>query len=263
MMNEFVTDKTLFSHLQYFCMFIGYPYSGHSLVGSIIDAHPQAVISQELHVGRLLKRGFQKEKIFPMIVLNSIQSALNGRTWNNYSYSIPGEWNGRFTTIRVIGDKKGSKSTKMLSKRSEVVEMVETSFGFPVKYIHVMRNPYDIISTLYRKTKPGGPEKMQRLTNRIFGRMAGVEKLRQQIHPDNWLDVYHESIITDPEISIPALLRFFALEIPEGFIENCKKLLYKKPHQSRHDIDWKKEDIDEVAGKMSAFKQFSSYRFDT
>ena len=98
-MNEVVIDQKLLGTLQYFCMFIGYPYSGHSLVGSLIDAHPNAVISHELHVARLMKQGYPKEKIFSMIILNSMSYGLQGRNWNNYEYAVPGEWNGRYTSI--------------------------------------------------------------------------------------------------------------------------------------------------------------------
>ncbi len=262
-MNEIEMNQDLLSHLEYFCMFIGYPYSGHSMVGSILDAHPNVVISQELHVGNLLKHGYQKEKIFSMILLNSFFHAQGGRTWNNYSYSIPGEWNGRYTTIRVIGDKKGSKSAKMLSKKSDILDLAGTSFSVPVKYIHVMRNPFDMMSTLYRHTRPGGPEKMERMIERIVGRMEKVEKVRHQIQPENWLDVHHEQFIAAPDQSITGLFSFFNLETPSGFIENCRKILFKEPHQSRHDIAWKKEEIEYVSGKIAAFEQFSSYTFET
>ena len=35
-----------------FCIFIGYPRSGHSLLGSLLDAHPEMVIAHELDVLR-------------------------------------------------------------------------------------------------------------------------------------------------------------------------------------------------------------------
>jgi hypothetical protein len=33
-----------------FCLFIGYPRSGHSLVGSLLDAHPDIAIAHEVNV---------------------------------------------------------------------------------------------------------------------------------------------------------------------------------------------------------------------
>ncbi|MCX6307177.1 MAG: sulfotransferase [Bacteroidetes bacterium] len=262
-MYDVVLDPSAIGQLKYFCMFIGYPYSGHSLVGAIIDAHPNAVISHELHVGRLLKKGLSKEKIFPMIIMNSIRFAQQGRTWNNYSYLIPGEWNGRYTSIRVIGDKKGGRSTRFFTKKSEVFECVDSSFGVPVRYVHVMRNPYDLISTLYLRRTVNAPDKLKLLIDRCFQHIEHVEDLRKHIEPDSWLDIYHEHFLGDPDESIETLFRFIGLEVPAGFIDHCKQIMFKTPHKSRLDIPWKEEEINYVAGKLAEFRRFSAYTFNS
>ena len=38
--------------LKYYCMFIGYPSSGHSVVGAFIDAHRNAIVSHELNAAQ-------------------------------------------------------------------------------------------------------------------------------------------------------------------------------------------------------------------
>ncbi len=260
-MTDIVLDQNSLGHLQYFCIFVGYPNSGHSLVGSIIDAHPNAVISHELHIGKLLKRGLSKEQIFSMIVLNSIQFAKKGRTWNNYSYEIPGEWNGRFKEILVIGDKKGSQSVAFFSKKTERFDMLTTSFDVPVKYVHVIRNPYDIISTLHLKTGNGDSEKKKRHIDRIMSKIYNVERIRETIQSEQWLDIYHEQFIASPAESIQTLFDFFNLTVPDGFFDHCKEILFKSPHQSRFDIEWTEEEIEFVAGKLSEIERFSSYNY--
>lgn len=40
----------LYNDIETFVMFIGYPRSSHSLVGSILDAHPEIIISNEYHI---------------------------------------------------------------------------------------------------------------------------------------------------------------------------------------------------------------------
>jgi hypothetical protein len=260
-MTEHTLDQHILGDLRYFCMFIGYPYSGHSLVGSIIDAHPNAVISHELHIGKLLKRGLTREKIFPMIVLNSARFARDGRTWNNYSYEIPGEWNGKYKTIKVIGDKKGGKSTKFFTKKADIFDKVDTSFGIPVKYIHVMRNPYDLISTLFLKRRFDVPGKLRHLIDACFLHIDHVEALRAQIQEDQWHDLYHESLLSDPDATIRRLFHFLELDIETGFIENCKKILFTTPHKSRLTIEWPIEEIEYVASRLSSTKRFSSYSF--
>ena len=46
-----------FETIQLYCMFVGYPRSGHSLVGAMFDAHPDIVIAHELDALRYLKAG--------------------------------------------------------------------------------------------------------------------------------------------------------------------------------------------------------------
>jgi len=41
-------EEADFSKLRNFVLFVGYPRSGHSLVGSLIDAHPHAIIAHEV-----------------------------------------------------------------------------------------------------------------------------------------------------------------------------------------------------------------------
>jgi hypothetical protein len=40
-------DRRMFEQIEA-CLFIGYPRSGHSLIGSLIDAHPHAALGHEL-----------------------------------------------------------------------------------------------------------------------------------------------------------------------------------------------------------------------
>lgn len=260
-MNEIEMNEAFFGSLKYFCMFIGYPYSGHSLVGAIIDAHPNAAISHELHVGKLLKKGFSKERIFSMIMLNSIKFAQEGRTWNNYSYAIPGGWNGRFSNLEIIGDKKGGKSSKFFSKKTEIFDAVGDSFGLPVKYIHVMRNPYDMISTLFRKTQNPGTDSIRIAIDKFLIRIERTHKIRKSINGADWHDMYHEQVLAKPEESITSLFKFLELDVPEGFIENCRKVIYPSPHKSRFDIAWTEEDIAFVANELTRFEHFSCYSY--
>ncbi len=260
-MSEIELDQAISDTLKYFCMFIGYPYSGHSLVGSIIDAHPNAAISHELHVGKLLKKGYTRERIFSMIILNSMKFAMEGRTWNNYSYAIPGEWNGRFTTIQVIGDKKGGGSSKFFSKKPEVFEKVDTSIGLPVKYIHVIRNPYDMISTLFKKRRNPKNDTIRAAIEQCIIRIERTEAIKKSIEPEHWHDIYHEQLLEAPEESIISLFRFLELEVTEGFVTNCRKVIYTSPHKSRLDVTWSDEDIAHVSSELTRFELFSGYSF--
>jgi hypothetical protein len=45
-----------FRGIQTYCMFVGYPRTGHSLIGSLLDAHPRVVIAHELNALKALDK---------------------------------------------------------------------------------------------------------------------------------------------------------------------------------------------------------------
>ena len=58
-----------YQDIEKYCMFIGYPRSGHSLVGSLLDAHPYMLIAHELDALRYIQVGFSKKQLYHLIIL--------------------------------------------------------------------------------------------------------------------------------------------------------------------------------------------------
>ncbi|MCA1614387.1 MAG: sulfotransferase, partial [Acidobacteria bacterium] len=136
-----------FSALRAYCMFVGYPRSGHSLVGSLLDAHPDVVIAHELDALKYVRARFRREQLFHLLLDKSEEFTARGRQWNGYSYEVPGQWQGRRRSLRVIGDKKGGGSTMRLGADPRLLARLRRTVGVPVKLVHVVRNPFDNIST--------------------------------------------------------------------------------------------------------------------
>ena len=58
----------MFSGVSTYCMFIGLPRSGHTLVGVLLNAHKNAVIAHELNALKFIKRGFSKNQLFYLLL---------------------------------------------------------------------------------------------------------------------------------------------------------------------------------------------------
>ena len=58
-----------FDETKYFCLFLGWSRSGHSIVGSVLDAHPNIVITHEYDVLKYYKRNKNSKELF-MYLLN-------------------------------------------------------------------------------------------------------------------------------------------------------------------------------------------------
>lgn len=78
--REAERQSALFDGLETYCMFIGYPYSGHSLVGSLLDAHESMAISHELHALKFLDN-----------LQNCIERAEAVRSWREFE-----QWDAAF-----------------------------------------------------------------------------------------------------------------------------------------------------------------------
>ena len=96
------------------CLFVGWSRSGTSLVGSIINAHPQALVAHEADVLTLVHDGASKQDVVQAILDADASFARLGRRWNGYDYSIPGAADAS-GSVRVIGDKKAASTSEVLT----------------------------------------------------------------------------------------------------------------------------------------------------
>ena len=84
--------------------FIGFPRSGHTLVSSLLDAHPHVIIANEFDIiGKWQEwQAARRNKyyLFDQLYFNSKEEAdvgyrsATGR--HKYSYHVPGQWQGTY-----------------------------------------------------------------------------------------------------------------------------------------------------------------------
>ena len=105
-----------------FVFFIGYARSGSSIIGSMMDAHPNMIIANECGTFMKWLKGPQELKLnkydfFNTLYNCSVSSATTGgrssetKRRKGYSLALPSSWQGRFTKLRVIGNKKAAGTT--------------------------------------------------------------------------------------------------------------------------------------------------------
>ncbi len=96
-----------FDELQTFCCFVGHGRSGGTLVGALLNAHPNIVMSNELNALRRLGTGLTAQQLYRVIYLVSERQVRRGSMGGGgYSYAIDGQWQGKHRQLTVIGDRK-------------------------------------------------------------------------------------------------------------------------------------------------------------
>ena len=151
-----------------FVLFLGSGRSGSSILGSIMDAHPNVVIAHQL-----LNRGFEvyasKTALFNALYSKSVNDASGSRgsSQKGYSLGVEGLWQGSYDKhIEVIGDKCGGRIiTSYSENRDKFLEhyrQLQNTLSIPIKPI---RNPFDMIASLaFAKTHKYGQTKAKNET---------------------------------------------------------------------------------------------------
>jgi len=230
-----------------FVLFAGYSRSGHSLVGSLLDAHPQVLIAHELHALRQLARGHDFDTVLRAIKYNAHLFDHLGRAYSGYDYRVPGQYQGRYTELLVAGDKKGNGTARLLSRRPELAERLHQ--WVPVRWIHVIRNPYDNIAAKALRT---GAD-LERAAARYFANAETLARLKQR-RPEAVLDVYLDDLVADPRAALRALLRALGVtHIPPGYLDACAACVFDAPSRARQRVRWGSALGDEVRAGLARY----------
>jgi hypothetical protein len=250
-------NRPNFDELKTFCCFVGHGRSGGSLVGALLNAHPNIVMSNELNSLRRLATGLTEIQLYRVIYLVSRRQVWRGSMGGGgYSYAVPGQWQGRHLELRVIGDRKAGATAYEILRKPSVLAILDRKVKLDKKFIHVIRNPFDAITTTYEKTLPKRTEDadshLSREIRNYFARCAAVHLIEKQFGRRSIHHVYHERLITDPIAELRRTCTFLGVTQPDDYLHNCASILKKSPHQSRQNLAWSESQIALVRAGMNA-----------
>lgn len=244
--------------IEAYTIFVGYPRSGHSLVGSLLDAHPEIILAHEADALAYVQAGFSRDELFARLLENSRAFTRSGREWTDYKYAVPGQHHGSYTRLRIIGDKKGQNTTFRFASDPGLLERTRRLVGVPLKFIHVVRNPYDNIATISRRENIS----LERAADIYFTLSRNVKELEAAVDADDWHSFRHESLIDDPPPVIRGMCSFLGVDCPEDYEKACAGIVFKSPNQSRHKADWDAGTRERIEQEIAMNRYLTGYRFD-
>jgi hypothetical protein len=243
--------------LKTYCTFIGYPRSGHSILGSLLDAHPNAVIAHELDTVRFVEAGFSAMQLYYLLLENSRQFTNAGRTWGKYCYAVRDQWQGRYSELEIIGDNKGGRTTVRIGRDWELLERLCRTIPLQHRFVHVIRNPFDNIATIaLRQTHD-----LRRAIEQYFFMCGTNRKIREQLG-DQVFDLYHEDFVGDPRYWLGRLCDFVGVSATLPYLDACADIVYRLPHRSRLEVQWPPGTLDLVAAEKDKYAFLRRYRPD-
>lgn len=259
-----IKNPNIFRDLKTYCMFIGHARSGHSIIGALIDAHPNAVLADEVDVLRCIEAGSTRDEIYHLILTKSMAQARkertkNGRDGMKYSYLVPGQWQGSFAKLQVIGDSKAGRSTQRLAQDPALSERLQNMMaGVDIKFIHIIRNPYDTISTMNLRSGRALEDGIER----YFSNCDTIMDLERRIQGHNLFSIKHEEFIAQPKVSLASICAFLGIEATEEYLTSCASILYQNPAKSRNKVQWSPELLDIVRRKIDKFDFLAGYSYE-
>lgn len=247
-----------FARVERFCLFAGYPRSGHSLVGALLNAHPDAVIAHELDVPPLILGGCGRDELYARIVARARWFHLRGDR-SNYAYRVPGQWQGRFRRLRVIGDKRGGAVTRSLAAHPELLERTRALVGVPLRVLHVVRNPFDNVAAIAIWEKMS----LADAARFYFRHCETTARLPELCAPGELLPLRHEAMVHDPASALRALCDHLGLAAEPGWIASCRSIVFPTPTGTRHKVEWSTSLRAETAARARDFAHLAGYAFDS
>lgn len=267
------------SGVRSFLQFAGFPRSGHSLIGSLIDAHPDALVSHELDILGLLEAGWSQRDIFSLIGSESAAFMAHGRYWNGFAYVVPNQFNGRATAPTVIGDKKGDWAVRRTQHDPALLDRLHGAIDLPCKWLLVIRNPFDNIATMtlrrgkaYDRLRIASPDTAtfraalkaelgksiadhadDAMIDDFLGLCRGVAAMQARIAPKNWLGVGYEKFTQDPAAGLSRILSFLDLPDRDGFVVDATSIVREGNNRSRHSVAWSDTQIARVRDAIAEF----------
>lgn len=248
----------MLADVQRFCLFVGYPRSGTTLVGAALNAHPEMVVANELDVLRYVRLGLRRHQLYGMLLRQDRRFSAAGHRWTGFDYAVPGQHQGRVDHLRVIGDKRAGMSTNRLRARPDLLDRLRRTVGVPLRVLHVVRSPFDTVATMARRRGCGLD-----LAIDHYARLAvTVDEVRARLAPDELVDVRYEAFIADPAGTLAALCASFGISAPDDYLAACAAIVRPAPSLSRNSTVWSASDRRTVEALVARRPVLAGYAWD-
>ncbi len=253
-------DAALCERTRRFCIFVGQSRSGHSVLGTLLNAHRNVVVSHNLDALDYLAAGVGREELFRLILARDRWLGERGRKIGGHSYAIPGLWLGDHSDIQVIGDKRAGATSRHLAGNPGLLKALPGQVGLAVCAIHHIRHPFDNISSIWTRKTLGVERSLAAAADHYFDMLAGATAgLRAAGPAIQWIRTYHEDLIREPRSVLQPLFELLELPLDEHFLATCEDFIHSAPRRTRQLAPWTPELERSVIERAAAFDFLDRY----
>ena len=254
-----------FEKVSVYVMFLGYPRSGHTLIGALLNAHPETCIAHELNALKFIQKGNTQNQLFAKIIGRNKWFNARNQMWTGYSYKVPNQWQGQFRRLKTIGDKRGGASSRRLTQHPELLDKLHQIIDKEIRIIHNQRNPFDNIATRARggniHRKAVDEQQLYKVIDEHFRDVATIDRILKS-NKYQILTISHEDFLEDPILQLTKMCNFIGVEPYEDYLKDATSIVRKKAHKSRHNIHWPEDAKNLVMKEIAKYDFLQGYNFD-
>ncbi len=181
-----------------------------------------------------------------------------GRTWSGYQYEVPGQFQGRFEQLRVIGDKRARASVLQIAAQPKVLERVRRVVKVPITVLHVTRNPYDNIATEARRNNMS----LSVATEWYEQICRAIRTVRPMLDPAELIDIRYEDFTAHAARALAELCLSIGVEPEAAYLEACTSIVWPSTNRTRDKAEWSNHDRRNVERLIETYDVLGSYTFD-
>ncbi len=252
-----IRHREMFASVRTYVLFLGHSRSGHSLIGSLLNAHPNVLMTHELGALRFIRARFSRNQLFWLHYAKDRHFEQKHRQWTGYDFRVPNQWQGRFDQLQVIGDKRGAMTTIGLQRWPHLLGRIQRTVRAPVRFIHTCRHPLDNIASVCCKNNSSLDQAISWYQNGTEVNASLIAKLGAAVYT-----LKFEDFIAQPHDQLTALCRFLDVSASSDYLNDCASVLFARPQLARQRVSWSSRQFDEVRALAGRFPFLQSYRFD-
>ena len=251
--------RRTFDDIERFFFLIGYTRSGSTLVGTMLNSHPDMVIAHEANVFRYVRPGITRNQLFAILLMRDRQFSEVGREWHGFDYRIDTGSQGHYRRLRVIGDKHASRTARKLHKYPELLDRLRHLIRVPIRALHVTRNPYDNIASIARNVDSPLSDAIE--VYRQVGTF--VDEVARRLAQDELLDIRYEDFTVEPETALRRVCDFIGVEATADYLASCAALADPTKRPARSDFEWTADQRREVDAIIDSRPVLHGYSFES
>ena len=233
--------------LRGFLFFLGFGRSGHSIIGQTVNAHPNALVADEAAIfddlgvepdcNTTMKYLIEKDRSFALRWYHK-DLPIQTRTelplrWyprgKGRNYLFVGLHQGMVKLPSVIGTSKAGYTARKIAEDPGMLSRFEASVSVPLKFVNVVRNPFDMIASGMRRRNSD-------FESICSGFELAADRLSAALDAVRDYPVFHirqEDFIRDPKSGIQNLFDFLELPTSKKLKNIVASRLYDSPQKSR------------------------------